>query len=123
MYTVPYVAQFSNPIALPPDGQESYNNSRAAGTEATIDVMERRYAECPLTTYVLAGFSQGAVIAGDVAARIGAGDGPVPADLVLGVGLIADGGGIRRRHPPSGRRSPVSAPNWRSPGSNFPASR
>lgn len=99
VYTVPYVAQFSNPVALPPDGQESYNNSRAAGTAATIDVIERRHAECPLTTYLLTGFSQGAVIAGDVAARIGAGDGPVSPDLVLGVGLIADG-----------RRDPASAP-------------
>ncbi|BCN41913.1 cutinase [Prescottella equi] len=99
VYTVPYVAQFSNPIALPPDGQESYNNSRAAGTAATIDLIERRHAECPLTTYLLTGFSQGAVIAGDVAARIGAGDGPVSPDLVLGVGVIADG-----------RRDPAAAP-------------
>ncbi|WP_186329035.1 cutinase family protein [Prescottella equi] len=99
VYTVPYVAQFSNPIALPPDGQESYNNSRAAGTSATIDLIERRHAECPLTTYLLTGFSQGAVIAGDVAARIGAGDGPVSPDLVLGVGVIADG-----------RRDPAAAP-------------
>lgn len=99
VYTVPYVAQFSNPIALPPDGQESYNNSRAAGTAATVDLIERRHAECPLTTYLLTGFSQGAVIAGDVAARIGAGDGPVSPDLVLGVGVIADG-----------RRDPAAAP-------------
>ncbi|QPQ78841.1 cutinase family protein [Prescottella equi] len=99
VYTVPYVAQFSNPIALPPDGQESYNNSRAAGTAATIDLIERRHAECPLTTYLLTGFSQGAVIAGDVAARIGVGDGPVSPDLVLGVGVIADG-----------RRDPAAAP-------------
>lgn len=99
VYTVPYVAQFSNPIAIPPDGQESYNNSRTAGTVATEDILTRRYAECPLTRYLLTGFSQGAVIAGDVAARIGAGNGPVPADLVLGVGLIADG-----------RRDPTAAP-------------
>ncbi|ATQ30389.1 MULTISPECIES: cutinase family protein [Rhodococcus] len=91
VYTVPYVAQFSNPVALPPDGQQSYNNSRTAGTAATEDILERRFAECPLTNYVLTGFSQGAVIAGDVASRIGAGDGPVPADRVLGVALIADG--------------------------------
>jgi hypothetical protein len=40
---------------------------------------------------VLAGFSQGAVIAGDMASDIGNGRGPVDADLVLGVTLIADG--------------------------------
>ncbi|MGW4720111.1 cutinase family protein [Nocardia sp. NPDC004260] len=91
VYTVPYVAQFSNPIAIPPDGQQSYNNSRSEGTQRMVDAMAARHQECPLTTYVLAGFSQGAVIAGDVAAQIGAGAGPVPADLVLGVTLIADG--------------------------------
>ncbi len=46
---------------------------------------------CPLTSYVLVGFSQGAVIAGDLASDIGNGRGPVDEDLVLGVTLIADG--------------------------------
>ncbi|WP_226435805.1 cutinase family protein [Rhodococcus yananensis] len=91
VYTVPYVAQFSNPVALPPDGQQSYNNSRSEGTAAMTQFLADRHAECPLTTYVLTGFSQGAVITGDVAAQIGAGNGPVPADRVLGVALIADG--------------------------------
>lgn len=91
VYTVPYVAQFSNPVAFPPDGQQSYNNSRTAGTQATIGALADMRARCPLTTYTIAGFSQGAVIAGDVAAQIGAGKGPVSADQVLGVTLIADG--------------------------------
>ena len=47
--------------------------------------------KCPLTSYVLVGFSQGAVIAGDIASDIGNGRGPVDDDLVLGVTLIADG--------------------------------
>nr|WP_206038359.1 cutinase family protein [Rhodococcus sp. HNM0569] len=98
VYTVPYVAQFSNPIALPPDGQESYNDSRGAGTAAATDFLAARHAECPLTSYVLTGFSQGAVIVGDIASSIGNGDGPVAADQVLGVGLIADG----RRDPAHG---------------------
>jgi hypothetical protein len=46
---------------------------------------------CPLTSFVIAGFSQGAVIAGDMASDIGNGRGPVDEDLVLGVTLIADG--------------------------------
>jgi len=46
---------------------------------------------CPLTSYVLVGFSQGAVIAGDIASDIGNGRGPVDQDLVLGAMLIADG--------------------------------
>ena len=91
VYTVPYVAQFSNPIAFPPDGQASYNVSRSEGAARANDVLAQRYSDCPLTSYVLAGFSQGAVIVGDLAAAIGAGDGSVPADRVLGVTLIADG--------------------------------
>ncbi|MFI9511458.1 cutinase family protein [Nocardia sp. NPDC052566] len=91
VFTVPYVAQFSNPIAIPPDGQQSYNNSRTEGARRMVDEMARRTKECPLTSYVIAGFSQGAVIAGDVAADIGANKGPVRPDLVLGVMLISDG--------------------------------
>ncbi|WP_424809769.1 cutinase family protein [Rhodococcus sp. 27YEA15] len=98
VYTVPYVAQFSNPVAIPPDGQQSYNNSRAAGTAAANDFLVERHAQCPLTSYVLVGFSQGAVITGNVAAAIGDGTGAVPANLVLGVALIADG----RRDPAFG---------------------
>ncbi|WP_278260776.1 cutinase family protein [Nocardia sp. AG03] len=91
VYTVPYVAQFSNPIAFPPDGQASYNVSRTEGTARATDVLSQRHRECPLTNFVIAGFSQGAVIAGDIAAQIGAGNGPIPADRVLGVTVIADG--------------------------------
>lgn len=91
VYTVPYVAQFSNPVAIPPDGQQSYNNSRSEATQRATDELSRMSSECPLTNYVIAGFSQGAVVAGDIAARIGAGDGPIEADKVLGVTVIADG--------------------------------
>nr|WP_308103085.1 MULTISPECIES: cutinase family protein [unclassified Nocardia] len=91
VYTVPYVAQFSNPVALPPDGQASYNVSRSEGAQRAVDALTDMNKKCPLTTYVIAGFSQGAVIAGDIAASIGANKGPVPQDLVLGVMLIADG--------------------------------
>lgn len=91
VYTVPYAAQFSNPIAFPPDGQQSYNVSRGAGTAKATEVLAGMHNNCPLTSFVIAGFSQGAVIAGDLAAQIGADNGPVPADLVLGVTLIADG--------------------------------
>lgn len=95
VYTVPYVAQFSNPIAFPPDGQKSYNDSRSEGTTRANDELATMSKNCPLTSYVIAGFSQGAVIAGDIAATIGADQGPVPANQVLGVMLIADG----RREP------------------------
>ncbi|MFC7755367.1 cutinase family protein [Tsukamurella soli] len=48
------------------------------------------YARCPLTSVILTGFSQGAAIAGDIASDIGNGKGPIPADNVIGVGLISD---------------------------------
>jgi hypothetical protein len=89
IYTVPYTAQFHNPLSA--DQQMNYNDSRAEGTRATVKAITDMNNRCPLTSYVLVGFSQGAVIAGDIASDIGNGRGPVDADLVLGVTLIADG--------------------------------
>lgn len=89
IYTVPYTAQFHNPLSA--DKQMSYNDSRAEGTRAAVKAMTEMNQRCPLTSYVVAGFSQGAVIAGDIASDIGNGRGPVDEDLVLGVTLIADG--------------------------------
>jgi hypothetical protein len=88
-YTTPYTAQFHNPLSS--DKQMSYNDSRGEGTRATVQAMTDMNNKCPLTSYVLMGFSQGAVIAGDIASDIGNGRGPVDDDLVLGVTLIADG--------------------------------
>ena len=73
-YTVPYTAQFHNPLSG--DKQMSYNDSRAEGTRATVQAMTDMNNKCPLTSYVLIGFSQGAVIAGDIASDIGNGRGP-----------------------------------------------
>jgi hypothetical protein len=88
-YTVPYTAQFHNPFAA--DNQISYDDSRKEGTVASVKALTDMNNRCPLTSYVIFGFSQGAVIAGDIASDIGNGRGPVDADLVLGVTLIADG--------------------------------
>ena len=88
-YTTPYTAQFHNPLSG--DTQMSYNESRAEGTRATVQAMTDMNNKCPLTSYVLMGFSQGAVIIGDIASDIGNGRGPVDDDLVLGVTLIAAG--------------------------------
>lgn len=99
VHTVPYVAQFSNPVAIPPDGQVSYKTSRDQGTARAKWKMSAVYKRCPLTGFVLLGFSQGAVIAGDIASAIGNGRSDIPASNILGVGLIADG-----------RRTPGYAP-------------
>jgi hypothetical protein len=89
IYTVPYTAQFHNPFSA--DNQMSYNDSRAEGTRTTVKAITDMNNKCPLTSYVLLGFSQGAIIAGDIASDVGNGRGPVDQDLVLGVTLIADG--------------------------------
>ena len=104
VYTVPYTAQFDNPLAA--DNQMSYNDSRAEGTRATVRAMTDMNNRCPLTSYVLVGFSQGAVIAGDLASDIGNGRGPVDEDLVLGAALIADG----RRQPGIGQDVGLNPP-------------
>lgn len=105
-YTVPYTAQFHNPLSA--DKQMSYNDSRAEGARATVKALTEMNDRCPLTSYVLIGFSQGAVIAGDVASDIGNGRGPVDEDLVLGVTLIADG--RRQVGPGSGVDVPPTPP-------------
>ena len=93
VYTVPYTAQFRNPTNLA-DRQADYNVSRAEGYNRASAKVSSMHDRCPLTSYVFLGFSQGAVIAGDLTSNIGNGRGPIPKadqDLVLGVGLIADG--------------------------------
>jgi len=88
-YTVPYTAQFHNPFSA--DKQMSYNDSRKEGMDGTVKAITDINARCPLTSFVIVGFSQGAGIAGDIASDIGNGRGPIDQDLVLGVTLIADG--------------------------------
>ncbi|WP_308192008.1 cutinase family protein [Gordonia zhenghanii] len=93
VYTVPYMAKFRNPADIG-DRQATYNTSRAQGKRRAEEKISKTSEHCPLTKYVLMGFSQGAVIVGDIASDIGNGRGPLPEqdqDLVLGVGLIADG--------------------------------
>ena len=97
VYTIPYIAQFHRPLSN--DNEVDYDVSRQNGTEATKRAIADMAGKCPLTGYVIVGFSQGAVIGGDIASDIGNGRGPVAADRVLGVTLIADG----RRRPGAGQ--------------------
>src|SRR6476619_5440374 len=103
-YTVPYTAQFHNPFSA--DKQMSYNDSRKEGMDGTVKAITDSNARGPLTSFVIVGFSQGAVIAGDIASDIGNGRGPIDQDLVLGVTLIADG----RRQPGIGQDVGPNAP-------------
>lgn len=104
VFTVPYVAQFRNPQA---PNEITYDQSRAEGTDRARAEMVATHEYCPYTSFILLGFSQGAVIAGDLTNEIGTGNGPVPADRVLGSVLIADG----RRLPGEGQSPGLSPGN------------
>ena len=88
VWTLPYTAQFKS---IQSDQEMSYDDSRQEGTSRLEGELTYMHDNCPYTKFIMAGFSQGAVIVGDVADRIGAGNGPIPADAVAGVTLIADG--------------------------------
>lgn len=67
-----------------------YGNSRRHGYEATYSTLKYYASQCAATRFILIGYSQGAHIAGDIAATIGGGNHPVSADRVLSVRLLAD---------------------------------
>lgn len=88
VWTLPYTAEFKNIQSM---GEKSYDASREEGTATLLKEMEKTHSECPQTPFILAGFSQGAVIMGDVASEIGNGRTSIPAESIAGVTLIADG--------------------------------
>jgi hypothetical protein len=85
VYTLPYMARAF-------DNGHTYGDSKTDGTGRATDVLKGIAASCPNTYYTLTGYSQGADIVGDLASQIGNGGGPVPAEKVLAVGLLADPG-------------------------------
>lgn len=96
VWTLPYTAQFKNINAM---HEMPYDQSRQEGTSTLENELRITHRECPLTDFILMGFSQGAVIVGDLANQIGAGQGVIPAERVRGVAVIADG----RREPGVGQ--------------------
>ncbi|WP_461666669.1 cutinase family protein [Gordonia sputi] len=88
---VPYVAQVGGPLAGVVKGNPlTLGQSRKAGTDAVNARMKAIAAQCPTAKQVLLGYSQGALIAGDVLSAIGNGKGPVPDSVVLAGGLLSD---------------------------------
>lgn len=67
-----------------------YQASKQAGIDNASAHMKAVAHRCPNTMFLLTGYSQGADAAGDLAAAIGHNKGAVPANRVLGVGLVAD---------------------------------
>lgn len=87
VWTTPYPAEIRSHQA---PQLMTYNESQAVGRDVITKEMSGLHSQCPLTKFVLMGFSQGSSIAGDMAEQIGAGNGPVPEDRVAGVALLGD---------------------------------
>ncbi|MGO1950859.1 MAG: cutinase family protein [Mycobacteriaceae bacterium] len=87
-WTLPYSAEFRNVGALQ---EKSYDDSRNEGYSKLEAEMVSTNEACPQTRMIIVGFSQGAVLSGDLATAIGNGDSAVPADALAGVALVADG--------------------------------
>lgn len=91
VFTVPYTAQFRN-IQTEHGRQEmTYDDSRAEGTAKLSGELAHVARLCPSTKFIIAGFSQGAVIVGDVADQIGTRQHAVAPERLLGAVMIADG--------------------------------
>ncbi len=93
--TDPLVQQVGERLAVVavagPEVGASYEASEQQAVATLTDQVAAQLAACPGSRAMLFGYSQGAHVAGDVAARIGAGQDPrVPADRVLAVGLFGD---------------------------------
>ncbi|KAA8743347.1 cutinase family protein [Corynebacterium tuscaniense] len=88
VWTLPYTAQFKS---VQSRNEMSYDDSRDEGTERLKAELKFVADTCASTQFILAGFSQGAVIVGDVANEIGREAGVVSPERIAGVVMIADG--------------------------------
>lgn len=85
-----FLARFPGYSASAWDRGMSYGASEATGITAATKEITEIAGRCGAAKFVLAGYSQGADVIGDLAVSIGCGSGPIPADRVIAVGLIAD---------------------------------
>ena len=85
VHTLPYMARAF-------DNGKTYADSKSDGLTRAKDVIAEIATKCSDTTFTITGYSQGADIAGDLASEIGNGSGPIKAEQVLAVGLLADPG-------------------------------
>lgn len=85
VWSTPYPA-----VAVDPSNATTYATSKDAAVTRATNEIRTRAERCANTSFGLDGFSQGADAAGDLAAQIGHGNGPVPADRMFGVALLSD---------------------------------
>jgi hypothetical protein len=98
VYTLPYMARAF-------DNGRTYGDSKVDGSTRAVAVLTDIASSCPTTHFTITGYSQGADIAGDLASKIGNGSGPIPAEMVLAVGLLADPGSGTSGEAPVGPRA------------------
>ncbi|RZL88187.1 MAG: cutinase family protein, partial [Variovorax sp.] len=84
-YTLPYMASAF-------DNGHTYADSKLDAVHKATTVLKSYADTCRGAKITITGYSQGADAAGDLASAIGNDQGPVDADQVLGVALIADPG-------------------------------
>ncbi|WP_063045055.1 cutinase family protein [Nocardia pseudovaccinii] len=85
IYFVPYMARAF-------DNGHTYADSKDTGKDNARNALRDYATRCPKAKYTITGYSQGADAAGDLASDIGNDRGPVSAEKVLAVGLLADPG-------------------------------
>lgn len=85
VYTLPYMARAF-------DNGHTYADSKVDALTNATAVLTDVASRCTNTKFTITGYSQGADAAGDLASGIGNDHGPVDADRVLAVGLLADPG-------------------------------
>ncbi|WP_378743156.1 cutinase family protein [Nocardia brasiliensis] len=85
IYFTPYMARAF-------DNGYTYADSKNTALTKARTTLRAYGTRCPAAKFTLTGYSQGADAAGDLASEIGNDRGPVPADRVLAVGLLADPG-------------------------------
>lgn len=85
IYVLPYMSRAF-------DNGHTYADSKVDALTKSKAVLAEVSGKCKNTKFTITGYSQGADAAGDLASSIGNDNGPVPADRVLAVGLLADPG-------------------------------
>ncbi|MDI9979299.1 cutinase family protein [Rhodococcus sp. IEGM 1307] len=85
IYVLPYMSRAF-------DNGHTYADSKVDALSKSKAVLTDVASRCKNTKFTITGYSQGADAAGDLASGIGNDHGPVPADRVLAVGLLADPG-------------------------------
>ncbi|WP_054247573.1 cutinase family protein [Rhodococcus opacus] len=85
IYTLPYMARAF-------DNGHTYADSKLDAVSKATAVLKSYADKCRGAKITITGYSQGADAAGDLASAIGNDQGPVDADRVLGVALVADPG-------------------------------